>query len=243
MCLPDGTAVCLVTRTKYAIPLRSRAKVVGKPLVQINKPVARARTDFAVIRRGNHVARSIQSASRRLWQRLNRSALTCHREQCTQGWGQINICWSTSDNILGLLNATKLNETYSSLSSAFPTASSYTIDRAALFQFTSTSATRSASATEVPATAAATESSPPESSSSRHNRLSGEATGGIVGGVIGGLALLVVASFFLWCRRKVDGKGHARPLVTEPYQSTDYQQEVVHAKGTGPHYSALTNAQ
>lgn len=127
-------------------------------------------------------------------------------ETCTERQNQINICWSSTTNPVALLNATAVNETAHSLEAAKPSAASYTIALNALQTLTSTTAaptsatqTTSSTSTVISSTKAPASSSPVANDSSG---ISGGAIGGIVGGVVGGLALLGIAGFFLWRRRK-----------------------------------------
>jgi len=158
--------------------------------------------------------------------------LTRHSELCTSRDRQFNICWSKGDNALRALNATRLNDTYSSLSSASPTATSLPVDKQQLLALTgiapsdlpssSTSASLPASAT-----ASTTNSSTPIGGSTDTDSsggLSGGAIGGIVGGVVGGLALLGAIGFFLWRRRKNAGKTNTNAPPGDPYQGYGYQQ-------------------
>jgi hypothetical protein len=122
-----------------------------------------------------------------------------------------------NDYILRPLNATKLEEAHSSLSSAFPLASSYTIDRAALFQFTSTTGTPSTSPTMVLIPLNAINSLSPQPSSAHHDRSSGSTTGEIIGGIFGGPALLSVSFSFFWHRRRDNSNNYAYSLVRNPH--------------------------
>lgn len=161
------------------------------------------------------------------------------RETCTQKYNQINICWSKSANILERLNATKINETYYSLRSAFPSASSYTIDRAALFQFTSKTAS-STSPTAVRNSAITTEvSTPQQDDAVHHEHLSGGAIGGIVGSVIGGVAFIIVASFLLWRRRRGGDKDSSHLLLHDRDPVTAYKPEREHTQASTTQYSPL----
>ncbi|KAF2024910.1 hypothetical protein EK21DRAFT_77706 [Setomelanomma holmii] len=151
-------------------------------------------------------------------------------EDCTKLQGQFNICWSTQDNPLRPLNATRLNETFHSLSSARPSAASYTVDRQQLLALTSITPGASSStpaATSTPASTSASATSSSTSSSTPapgDSGLSGGAIAGIVVGVIGGLALLGAIGFFLWRRKKnaaTKTNPHAPP--GDPYNSYGYQ--------------------
>ncbi|KAF2628584.1 hypothetical protein BU25DRAFT_448019 [Macroventuria anomochaeta] len=171
------------------------------------------------------------------------------REECTATKDQINVCWSTVDNPVANLSDVKMNDTFRSLSSAKPSASSFPISLAQL-QATATptsslplslsaSSLSSATPTASP-TASATASSivtdPPTAAKSTEEKgISGGAIGGIVGGVVGGLALVSLIGFLLFRRRKVNSKdGHA-PIASgspseheehgNPYELNAYQQQ------------------
>lgn len=67
--------------------------------------------------------------------------------------------------------------------------------------------------------------------------ISGGAIGGIVGGVVGGLALIGVAGFLLFRRRRANSKGDHAPIASgppsepeehgNPYELNAYQQQHV----------------
>jgi LPXTG-motif cell wall-anchored protein len=118
----------------------------------------------------------------------------------TERIGQINICWSTLRNPIATINATLLNETFSILSSANPSAASYRIvDLRQIASPTSTSDSASQSSSNTIAVF-----SPTSSGSARNDpsSISNGVIGGIVGGVAGGLALLGIATWLLWRRRR-----------------------------------------
>jgi MYXO-CTERM domain-containing protein len=142
--------------------------------------------------------------------------LTHTSEDCTKVANEYNVCWSKQENNLRYLNKTRLNETFSSLSSAQPTAMSFTVNTNDLYLLTSTyPSTASTSPT------ASTSTNP---NSSNGSGLSGSAIGGIVGGVVGGVALLGALAFFLWRRRYNANKNvnpHTSPV--DPYQKYGYQ--------------------
>ena len=111
------------------------------------------------------------------------------REIYTQLAGQINVCWSTADNPLNNISSSALDNTFSSLSSAQPTASSYTFDIAALMLQTQTAGT-SAIPSASPSSAI---SSNPASTAG----LSGGAIAGIVVGVVAAFIIAVAVTYFL----------------------------------------------
>ncbi|KAF2019790.1 hypothetical protein BU24DRAFT_489676 [Aaosphaeria arxii CBS 175.79] len=153
------------------------------------------------------------------------------REECTQRRNQINICWATPPNPMAGIGPTRVNETYSSLLSASPSASTLAF-KAEVFQSSSTStpvATPSAAteptistSTQVAATTqanTATSSTIQPESSSSSSGISGGAIAGIVVGVIGGLALIGAGAFFLFKRKKNDA---GIELDGNPYNSNAY---------------------
>lgn len=163
-------------------------------------------------------------------------------EECTQTKDQINVCWSTVDNPVANLSDTRMNDTFSSLSSAKPSASSFPISLAQL-QATATpttslpvslSASSLSSATAASISATTTPSSSAAPVSEEKKGISGGAIGGIVGGVVGGLALIGVAGFLLFRRRKNNSKGEHAPIASgtpsehehgNPYELNAYQQQ------------------
>ncbi|KAF2823664.1 hypothetical protein CC86DRAFT_395760 [Ophiobolus disseminans] len=151
-------------------------------------------------------------------------------EDCTSRDRQFNICWSKGENSLRSLNATRLNQTYVSLLSASPTATSIAINKVQLLAMTGvdpsdrpSSSTSAASSTPASATASATSTSSATPSPADDGGLSGGAIGGIVGGVVGGLALLGAIAFFFWRRRKTTGKIDTNAPPGDPYQGYGYQ--------------------
>ncbi|KAF2829413.1 hypothetical protein CC86DRAFT_380123 [Ophiobolus disseminans] len=154
-------------------------------------------------------------------------------EKCTQSKDQINICWSTQQNPVALLNATIMNETYNSLASASPSAASFPIELAVLQKMTATSSIASptssptSSLTLSPTTAntimtsAAATTSPAATSD---NGFSGGAIGGIAGGVIGGIALLAAIAFLVWQRRRSNSTVAQNELpATQEYYANGHQ--------------------
>ncbi|ORY12422.1 hypothetical protein BCR34DRAFT_300271 [Clohesyomyces aquaticus] len=141
------------------------------------------------------------------------------REECTQRFNQINICWATPPTPFANLTDKEVNKTFSSLSSARPKASSYTFDLAQLIASTTSSssstATPSVPSSAFPSTTSAPASSTPTQSQSSNSGLSGGAIGGIVVGVIGGLALIGAGCFFFFWRRQ--GKSSHNELDGNPY--------------------------
>ncbi|KAE9969600.1 hypothetical protein EG328_005719 [Venturia inaequalis] len=128
-------------------------------------------------------------------------------EICTQTAGQINICWASPHDTLTNISSGSLVSLYSSLSSASPTASSYTFDPLKLIAATATtssitqstghssSRTPSSSSTASSSTSAsATATASPSSSISRG------AIAGVVIAILAALALLA-GGFFLFSRK------------------------------------------
>ncbi|KAF2032483.1 hypothetical protein EK21DRAFT_109862 [Setomelanomma holmii] len=146
-------------------------------------------------------------------------------EQCTQTTNQINICWATQENPVANLSKALSNQAYSSLSSARPSATSYSININALLGSSTSSSAASSPTASISATASSSSSATPTNNSS--SGLSGGAIGGIVGGVVGGLALLGAIGFFLW-RRKKNAK-NAASAYEAPYTSNGYQPAATEA--------------
>ena len=135
---------------------------------------------------------------------------------------QINICWATPENPIANVTQDKMNETFSSLSSARPSATEYSFDLQALYATsTSTSSSASASATTSGAAGSAAQSqsasstASPSPSSSSSSGLSGGAIAGIVIGAIAVIALIGIGAFILFRRNRknaraaeLDGKAH-----------------------------------
>jgi MYXO-CTERM domain-containing protein len=156
-----------------------------------------------------------------------------HREMCTKTDNQINICWSTLTNQLRKMDIQKLNDTYKSLLSASPSASAFPVAQtalSALAQSTSSASARvSGASTSTGASTSASASATPTNSAAptpKEDGLSGGAIGGIVGGVVGGLALLGLAVFFFWRKRKNNtGKIDPHAQTGDPYQGYGYQPQ------------------
>ena len=132
-----------------------------------------------------------------------------YREVCTQIAGQINICYSTAHDLLNDISVDSLNGTFSSLSSAAPSASSYTFNPSRLLAETQASSGK----------ALPTEFARPDpnsgTSGSSASTLSGGAIAGIVIGVVAAIVLACLATFFLTRRLIKPGQGGtAAPKVT-----------------------------
>ncbi|KAL9110445.1 MAG: hypothetical protein Q9227_004989 [Pyrenula ochraceoflavens] len=126
---------------------------------------------------------------------------TLPSEVCTGAQDQINICWASAHDLLLNISSGALQDTYSSLSSAQPSASSWSFDPQTLIastQTTSTSTTReTSSSTTTPVSSASSTSSSSSSSSP-----SGGAIAGIVIGALAALALIGAAIWFLMRHRR-----------------------------------------
>ncbi|KAF1359616.1 hypothetical protein EJ07DRAFT_155576 [Lizonia empirigonia] len=183
---------------------------------------------------------------------------TRHSKECTATKDQVNVCWSTVDNPVANLSDTKLNETFSSLSSAKPSASSYPISLAQL-QATATPTTSlpaSLSASSLFSVSATTTSSASSTSgeSTEKKGISSGAIGGIVGGVVGGLAIIGLVGLLLFRRRKANTKGEHAPIASgtpsehehgNPYEMNAFQQQnagMVDAPSPGEKYAYNSGA-
>ncbi|KAI9713956.1 MAG: hypothetical protein M1820_000686 [Bogoriella megaspora] len=133
-------------------------------------------------------------------------------ETCTRTPDQSNVCWLTSTDILSDADVKKLNNTFSSLSSASPSATSFPFtpdadlftssisSASASSSSTSSSTSSSGSAGLVPSDSSSqppATTTPPASpiASSQGSSLSGGAIAGIVIGALIGLALLAGAFY------------------------------------------------
>jgi hypothetical protein len=147
------------------------------------------------------------------YQQPRQNLLTVRREQCTELEHQINVCWSVTSNPVGNLSNEAMNNTYSSLSSASPSATAYSVKAVDLSPSSSTSLLASSSASSTPSPSLA--SSQPQNDAG----ISGGAIGGIVGGVVGGLALAGIAGFLLWRRNRAGSHAHAPVASTTPSET------------------------
>ncbi|KAF9692728.1 hypothetical protein EKO04_009059 [Ascochyta lentis] len=161
-------------------------------------------------------------------------------EECTATKNQVNVCWSTVENPVANLSDTKLNDTFSSLSSAQPSASSFPISLAQL-QATATPTTSLPVSLSASSLSSASETGSPSAvdtpfpaQSTGQKGISGGAIGGIVGGVVGGLAIIGVVGFLLFRRRKANSIGEHAPIASgtpsehehgNPYELNAYQQQ------------------
>ncbi|KAL9622660.1 MAG: hypothetical protein Q9160_002970 [Pyrenula sp. 1 TL-2023] len=144
------------------------------------------------------------------------SNLTDHTnsEKCTESPGQINICWASAHDLLLNISSPTLNDTYSSLSSAKPSASSWSFDPQTLIAATQTTSSTTSKTTSSTTTALPTSSVTPSPttspvSSSSSSPISGGAIAGIVVGALAGLTVLSAAIWFLM--RHTRKQGESRP--------------------------------
>ncbi|KAF2213190.1 hypothetical protein CERZMDRAFT_96857 [Cercospora zeae-maydis SCOH1-5] len=135
-------------------------------------------------------------------------------ESCTQRTGQVNVCVATQDNPIGAVPQSLMNETFSSLSSASPSASTFSVDVASLAaRATATSTTSSASTSTSSPTSTASETASPPNGGSNDGVSGGTIAGAVVGGVAG-LALIGALVWFL-LRRRARRNTH-EPVPTSP---------------------------
>jgi hypothetical protein len=143
-----------------------------------------------------------------------------HREICTQLAGQVRICYSSAKNPLQNITASLLNQTYSSLSSAQPSASAYNFDPAVLIAQTQPTLTRPVTATS---------SGVPPNAKPSPNHLSG---GAIAGVVIGALAVAAIAGLaaILFLQHRKNNQNHypepstraPQPNLQPPFEDSHY---------------------
>ncbi|ERS96569.1 hypothetical protein HMPREF1624_06776 [Sporothrix schenckii ATCC 58251] len=135
------------------------------------------------------------------------------RERCTAAKNQINICWSTAHDILNNITNKDLNNTYSSLSSAHPSATTWAFSPDELIAKTAppTSPASSSAADSSATSGASSPAGPTGSSGAGSSGIGGGAIAGIVVGSIAGVALIVAGLFFLWrlARNQKDGMAAA----------------------------------
>ncbi|KAH6622002.1 hypothetical protein C7974DRAFT_377632 [Boeremia exigua] len=178
----------------------------------------------------------------------NDTAFCCMKtsEQCTEIGEQINVCWSNTLNPVEHISEEVMNNAFSSLSSADPSATAYAVKLIDLLQLStstmvSSSTATSASSSENPSIVSSASSSPTSNTKLQENNwLSGGAIGGIIGGVVGGLALLGVVGFLLWRPRRAAKS--QMPVVEVPaqekytYRAVEVPADVEGGKGI-IHYS------
>ncbi|KAH7066318.1 hypothetical protein BKA63DRAFT_557838 [Paraphoma chrysanthemicola] len=107
--------------------------------------------------------------------------------------GSVNVCWSSAKNPIQNTSATALNKTFSSLSSAQPSASYYVFDPAVVIAQAVPTSTQPTSATS---------SSALSSEQPSTNQISGGAVAGIVIGVVAIIAIACLAAVLFLRSRK-----------------------------------------
>lgn len=107
---------------------------------------------------------------------------------------------------LNNISSSVLNETYSSLSSAQPSASSYTFDPLTLIAQTQTTSTQAATATN---------SAGPPNDNPSPNSLSSGAIAGIVIGVVAAIAIACLGAFLLVRHRQRKQNQLAQPAMSQ----------------------------
>ncbi|EPE07581.1 hypothetical protein F503_00303 [Ophiostoma piceae UAMH 11346] len=125
------------------------------------------------------------------------------REKCTERTGQINVCWSTSRDTLNNITTDVLNDTYSSLSSAKPSATTWAFTPISLVALTNPAITQTQTPNpDASSTGSSVPSTTPTDDSDAGTSLGGGAIAGVVVGALGGVALLGLGVFMLWKRQK-----------------------------------------
>lgn len=130
------------------------------------------------------------------------------REKCTAAKNQVNICWATAHDILNNITNKVLNDTYSSLSSAHPSATTWAFSPEELIAQTAPPTTSGASPTSSGASSGTSAATNPSGSNDNGggdnttSKISSGAIAGIVIGAIAGVALIAAGLFFLWRRAR-----------------------------------------
>ncbi|EME80225.1 uncharacterized protein MYCFIDRAFT_204508 [Pseudocercospora fijiensis CIRAD86] len=169
-------------------------------------------------------------------------------ERCTSRSGQINVCVATQDNLIADVSQLLMNETYSSLTAANPSATTYSVDVTSLVAL-ATSSSSSSIATTSTASVSSTSSTASPVSAAAAPRGTPIATGAIAGGVVGGVAGLAIIGGAIWffLRRSKKAKSKSKnqdlssPTAAEKrdqfpgsggFQSPAPQYEVAEMEGT-----------
>ncbi|KAF2438953.1 hypothetical protein P171DRAFT_476820 [Karstenula rhodostoma CBS 690.94] len=177
------------------------------------------------------------------------------REECTQRFNQINVCWEIAADPFRNVSQAKMNATFSSLSSASPSASTLAIVDISVLTAISTSAASTITSTtststrrsQSPSTAThvsttsliANTLNTPSSEPESKNGISGGTIGGAVVGAVVGMALVGGGAFFLFRRRRgsnsapkggeLDGHGPANVyLVNQTHLQSVPQEKYAH---------------
>lgn len=108
-----------------------------------------------------------------------------------------------------------MNETFSSLSSANPSASTFSVDVVSLAA-TATSSSQSSTATEAATSTSADTASTTPTSTGESDDSGASATGAIAGGVVGGVAGLAVIGAIVWLLLRRRSKKQAYEPPTSP---------------------------
>ncbi|PPJ54973.1 hypothetical protein CBER1_05633 [Cercospora berteroae] len=183
---------------------------------------------------------SVQQSCSGVGEQVNDITWCCLKdfERCSSRTNQISTCIAIQDNPIALVPEQLVNDTFSSLSSANPSATTYSIDVFFLAARATATTTTSPAATTTDAAPAATSTSSDESGGSTP-------TGAIAGGVVGGLAVLAVIAGGIWfsMRKRKAGRGkgsYSSPFAGEKYE-TGSGHPVVEMNARGKLYEADHN--
>ncbi|CAK7212980.1 hypothetical protein SCUCBS95973_001644 [Sporothrix curviconia] len=128
------------------------------------------------------------------------------REECTATKNQVNVCWSTHHDILNNITNKVLNDTYSSLSKAHPSATTWSFEPLALIAETAPPTSSATSSGDTSATSSAPSAAATATNGGHESSVIRKTTGGAIAGIvigsIAGVALIAGIIFFLWRRAR-----------------------------------------